>query len=95
MLCGWEKEVWVEDVRPPLASRVFPLAREGGLENASCAPPPVSLTRGRTPSPPNEHAIAPPLLPTSARVPLLSDSAGDRLIDDSNVVLNAHKPPGK
>ena len=23
------------------------------------------------------------------------DMAGDRLSDDSNVVLNAHKPPGK
>ena len=79
----------------PLAPRVSPPSREGGLENTSCARPQVSLTRGRTPSPPNEHAIGPPLLPTSVLVPLLSDSAGDRPIDGSNVVLNAHKPPGK
>ena len=89
------KEVWVEDVRPLLASRVRLPAGEGSLENPSCDPPPVSLTRGRTPSPPNEHATGPPLLPTSVVAPLPSDPADDRLIDDSSVVLNAHKPPGK
>ena len=79
----------------PLAPRVSPPPREGGLGNASCAPPQVSLTRGRTPSPPYEYAIGHPLLPTSVLVPLLSNSAGDRPIDSSNVVLNAHKPPSK
>ena len=89
------KEVWVEGVRPLPASRVRPPAGERSLENPSYDPPPVSLTRGRTPSPPNEPATGPPLLPTSVVAPLPSDPADDRLIDDGSVVLNAHKPPSK
>ena len=87
-------EVWVENAGQSLASRDFSPSEEGYLEHSARALPPVSHTRGRTPSPPNEHGIAPPVLPTAMLALLPSDLAGDRLIDGS-VVLNAHKPPSK